>query len=114
MNPTLGNLTDLFKHAGKIKELAEKARDAMGRLEVEGSSGGGEVVAKVNGRFEVLSIRINPALIAGGDHELVEDLVTAAVNQAMTKAREEAARSMQSLGGGLPIPDLSSLFGASK
>jgi DNA-binding YbaB/EbfC family protein len=114
VNPTLGNLTDLFKHAGKIRELADKARESLARLEAEGSSGGGEVVARVNGRFELLSLRIEPKLLASGDHELLEDLVVAAVNQAMTKAREEAARSMQSLGGGLPIPDLSSLFGGSK
>jgi DNA-binding YbaB/EbfC family protein len=114
VNPTLGNLTDLFKHAGKIRELAEKARESLGRLEVEGASGGGEVVAKVNGRFELLAIRIDPKLLASGDHELVEDLLVAAVNQAMAKAREEAARSMQGLGGGLPIPDLSSLFGSLK
>ena len=97
----LGNLADLMKNAGKIRESMEKAGEALGQLQVEGSAAGGAVVAKVNGRLELLSIRIEPKLVSDGDVELLEDLVTAAVNQAMTKAREEAAKSLT---GGLPIP----------
>lgn len=114
MNPTIGSLTDLIKNAGKIREMADKVRESLGNLQVEGSAGGGVVTARVNGRFELLGIRIDPKLLADGDHELLEDLVVAAVNQGMIKAREEAARTMGNLGGGLPLPDLSSLFGGSK
>ncbi len=63
----------------------------------------------MNGKLEVLSVRIDPKLLADGDAELLEDLVAAAVNQALTKAREEAARSFQSMAGGLPLPP--GLFG---
>lgn len=97
----LGNLADLMKNAGKIRESMEKAGEALGQLQVEGMAAGGAVVAKVNGRLELLSIRIEPKLVSDGDVELLEDLVTAAVNQAMTKAREEAAKTIT---GGLPIP----------
>src|SRR4051812_45929753 len=100
-----------MKNAGKIRENVEKATEALGQLVVEGSSGGGAVAAKANGRLELLSIRIDPKLLADGDVEILEDLVTAAANQALTKAREAAAQSMASLAGGLPIPGLSGLLG---
>ena len=65
------------------------------------------VTAKANGRLELLSVRIDPKLLADGDAELLEDLVTAAVNQALAKAREAAAKSLSTLAGGLPLPGLS-------
>jgi len=105
----LGNLADLMKNAGKIRENVEKASQALGQLVVEGSSGGGSVSAKANGRLELVSVRIDPKLLADGDVELLEDLVTAAVNQALAKAREEAAKSVA---GGLPTAGLGNLFGA--
>lgn len=108
----LGNLADLMRNAGKIREGVEKATEALGQLQVEGTAGGGSVTAKVNGRLELLSVRIDPKLLADGDAELLEDLVTAAVNQALTKARESAADSMTKLAGGFPLPPgLSGLFG---
>ena len=108
----LGNLADLMRNAGKIRESVEKATESLGSLQVEGASGGGAIVAKANGRMELVSIRIDPKLLADGDHELLEDLVTAAVNQALTKAREAAAQSIQSLAGGMQIPGLGNLPGA--
>ena len=107
----LGNLADLMRNAGKIRESVEKATEALGQLEVEGTAGGGVVSAKVNGKMELLSVRIEPKLLTDGDTELLEDLVTAAVNQALTKAREAAAQSISSIAGGLPIPGLSGMFG---
>jgi DNA-binding YbaB/EbfC family protein len=100
----LGNIADLVRNAGKLKEAIEKSAEALGNLQVEGTAGGGAVSAKVNGRSEVLSVRIDPKLLADGDVELLEDLVTAALNQALTKAREEAAKSASSLVGTLPLP----------
>src|SRR3954447_1859532 len=107
----LGNLADLMRNAGKLRESMEKATESLGQLQVEGSAGGGAVVAKVNGRLEVLSVRIDPKLLADGDVELLEDLVTAAVNQALTRAREAAAQSISSMAGNLPLPALAGLFG---
>jgi nucleoid-associated protein EbfC len=107
----LGNLSELMRNAGKLRETVEKATESLGQLQVEGTSGGGVVSAKVNGRLELLSVRIDPKLIADGDKELLEDLVTAAVNQALSKAREAAAQSISSLAGNLPLPALTGLFG---
>jgi DNA-binding YbaB/EbfC family protein len=108
----LGNLGDLMRQAGKLRETMEKATESLGQLQIEGTSGGGAVTAKVNGRLELVSIRIDPKLLADGDAELLEDLVTAAVNQGLSKARAAAAQSLGSLAGGLPIPGLSGLLGA--
>ncbi|MBV8228647.1 MAG: YbaB/EbfC family nucleoid-associated protein [Planctomycetaceae bacterium] len=107
----LGNLADLMRNAGKLRESVEKATEALGQVQVEGTAGGGAVVAKVNGKLEVLSVRIEPKLLADGDVELLEDMVAAAVNQGLSKAREAAARSLATMAGGLPIPGLSGLLG---
>lgn len=99
----LGNLAELMKNAGKLRESVARAAESLGQLQVEGSSGGGAVTVKVNGRLEVVSLRIDPKLIADGDTELLEDLVASAVNAGLVKAREAAAQSFTSLAGGLPL-----------
>jgi DNA-binding YbaB/EbfC family protein len=104
-----GMIADLMRNAGKLRESAEKAFESLGKLTIEGASGGGEVTVKVNGRLEVISVRIDPVLLKDGDAELLEDLVAAAINTAMSKAREATAKSFASLAGGLPMgmfPDL--------
>jgi nucleoid-associated protein EbfC len=99
----LGMLTELMRNAGKLRETAEKAFESLGQLVVEGDSGGGAVTAKVNGRLEVVAVRIDPKLLADGDAELLEDLVVAAVNAGLIKAREAAAQSLATVTGGLPL-----------
>ncbi len=99
----LGNLAELMKNAGKLSESVAKATEALGQLQVEGTAGGVAVTAKVNGRLEVVSIRIDPKLVADGDTELLEDMVTAAVNAGLTKARDTAAQSLASLAGGMSL-----------
>src|SRR5690349_7850452 len=101
-----------MKNAGKIRENMEKAAEGLAQVQVEGTSGGGAVTVKANGRLEILGVRIDPKLLADDDRELLEDLIAAAVNQALTKAREAAAASFQSLAGNLPIPPgFGNLFG---
>lgn len=107
----LGNLADLMRNAGKLQETVQKATESLGQLVVEASSGGGAVTARVNGRLELVGLKIEPRLLADGDAELLEDLVTAAVNQGLTRAREEAAKSLTALAGGFPLPGLGGLFG---
>ncbi len=107
----MGQLLDMMKNAGALKQSVRDAAEALAKVRVEGTSGGGAIVAGVNGRMELLSVRIDPKLIAEGDLELVEDLIVAAVNQALLKAREEAAASLSKIAGGLPIPGLEELLG---
>jgi nucleoid-associated protein EbfC len=99
----LGMLADLMGNAGKVREAFDKAFESLGQVVVEGSAGGGTVTATVNGRLEVVSVRIDPSLLAEPDGELLEDLITAAVNTGLVKAREAAAKSLTSLTGGLPM-----------
>jgi len=103
----LGNLADLMRNAGKIRESMERAAEQLGDLKVEGEAAGGKVKAVVNGRLELISVRIDPSMTRAEDVELLEDLITAAVNQALTKARDEATRSMAS---GLPVEGLGDLL----
>ncbi len=107
MIPNLGNIADLMRNAGKIRELMEKAKDEVAKIQVEGAAGGGVVTAKANGKLELTGLHIDPKLLADGDAELLEDLVLAATNQALGKAREAAA---QALGGGMNLPDLSAFL----
>jgi DNA-binding YbaB/EbfC family protein len=108
----LGNFADVLRNAGKIRETLEKATESLGQVQVEATAGGGAVTARANGRLELISVRIDPKLLADGDAELVEDLVVAAVNQALIKAREAAAESLRSAAGGLPLPPgMGNLFG---
>lgn len=97
----LGSIADLMKNAGQIRESMEQAAASLGQVQVEGTAAGGAVTARVNGRMELLGLRIDPKLLADGDAELLEDLVTAAVNTALTKAREAAAESMSQA---MPLP----------
>lgn len=109
----MGNFADLMRNAGKIREGLEKAAETLGGVQVEGTAGGGAVVVRASGRLEIVSVRIEPKLLADGDAELLEELVALAVNQALTKAREAAARSLQDAAGGLPLPPgMSNLFGS--
>jgi DNA-binding YbaB/EbfC family protein len=98
----IATIAELMRNLGKLRELGEKTYESLGQLEAEGNAGGGAVTVKVNGRFEVLSVRIDPALLAERDTELLEDLVAAAVNAALAKAREAMASSLGKLTGGLP------------
>jgi DNA-binding YbaB/EbfC family protein len=107
----LGDLAGLMRTAGKLRETVEKATETLGQLQVEGTAGGGAVTIKVNGRQEVLAVRIDPKLLADGDAELLEELVAAAINQGLSKAREAAAQSLSTLAGGLPMAGLSGVLG---
>jgi DNA-binding YbaB/EbfC family protein len=95
----LGMLAELMRNAGKLRESFE----SLGEIEVEGKAGGGAVTAKVNGRLEVVSVRIEPTVLADGDIELLEDLVAAAVNAGLAKSREALAKKVATLAGGLPL-----------
>lgn len=103
-----GQLAELMKNAGKLRE---SMAESMEKIDVEGIAGGGGVRVRVNGRMEITQVTIAPHLLATGDQELLEDLVAAAVNQGLQRAKEEAAQSMSDLAGGLPIPGLSGFLG---
>lgn len=93
-------MNSIMQQAQKVQSKMESIQKELEKLEVEGSAGGGMVIVKANGKQEVLSIKIEPEVISE-DIEMLEDLVLAAVNQAMSRAQEEAAEQMKKATGGL-------------
>ncbi len=102
----MSGLGDILKQAQEMQAKLAQVQEDLGRREVEASSGGGMVTAVANGRQEILRIRIDPAVFAGGDKEMLEDLVTAAVNAALSQAKSVLESEMTRLAGGLNIPGL--------
>jgi DNA-binding YbaB/EbfC family protein len=96
----------LMRQAKKIEKAVEQAKETLVDLEVEGEAGGGLVQVKMNGRFEVRRITIDPKAMDPADKGMLEDLVAAAVNAAMEKARVLADETMEKATGGLRIPGL--------
>lgn len=102
----LGNLAGLMKQAQEIGGRMQGMSDELRGRRATGSAGGGMVEVEANGLGELLACRIDPSLIERRDREMIEDLVLAAVNQALTKAKELHAEQMRSLTGGLQLPGL--------
>ena len=96
----------LMRQAKKIEKAVEQAKETLADLEVDGEAGGGLVQVKMNGRFEVRRITIDPKAMDPADKGMLEDLVAAAVNAAMEKARVLADETMEKATGGLRIPGL--------
>jgi hypothetical protein len=95
----------------KANQMQEEVQRKLAQTVVEGSSGGGAVTATMNGKKQLLKIRIEPAAVAGlsggqPDVEMLENLVVAAVNEAGRKADEAIQSSVQGMLGGLKLPEL--------
>lgn len=102
----MGNLGNLMKQAQKMKAEMERLQAEAGARTVEGSAGGGMVVVTANGRGDLVSVRIDPEVVKGDEIEMLQDLVVAAANDALGKARETMTAEMNKLAGGLNIPGL--------
>ena len=107
----LGNFAEIFKQVGQFKAEMERANEELKRVVLEGSAGGGLVKIRMNGKQEALDCHIDRQLLADGDAELLGDLVTAALNQAMEKARAAATERVSKVTGGLSIPGLQDALG---
>ncbi len=106
----LANLTSMLKQAQQIGGQMQNLGEELKGRRATGNAGGGMVEIEVNGLLEVLQCRIDEKLVAGGDRELIEDLVTAAVNQAVLKGKQLHAEAMQDLTGGLELPGLQDMM----
>ena len=102
---------DIFGSFGKIMEQAkqlqtrvQEASEQAGRVVVEGSAGAGMVKVAANGSGEVVSVTIEPSLVEEGDTEMIQDLVRAAANDALSRSRDAMAEEMKKVTGGLPLP----------
>ena len=100
----LANLGALLKQAQHLGGQMSQITEEMKKCRVTGVAGGGMVEIEINGLMEVLRCRIDPQLITQNDRELLEDLVTAAINQAISKGKQMHADRVRELTGGLPLP----------
>lgn len=96
----------LLKQAQQLQERLSSVQEEIRTRTAEGSAGGGMVVAVVNGKLEVLSVRIDPSLLVTPDAEMLQDLVVAAVNGGIRAAQQMMAEEMSKVTGGLKIPGL--------
>ena len=101
-----GNMQQLARQAQKLQQQMAKMQEEIEAREFEATAGGGMATAKVNGKKELLSITIKPEAVDPDDVEMLQDLVVAAVNEAMRKAEADSAASMQKLTGGLNLGGL--------
>lgn len=108
----LANLGGLMKQAQEMGGKMQQLNQELKGKRVTGSAGAGMVEVEANGVGDVLAVRIDPALFAKQDREMVEDLLPAAINAAQQKAKQLYAEQMQSLTGGLNLPGLSEALGA--
>ena len=95
-----GGMGKLMKQAQEMQSKMAKAQEELGDIEVEGQSGGGMITALVNGKKELLSLNIEDEILEE-DKEMIEDLVVAAVNQAIQNATKAADEKMNSITGGM-------------
>ena len=102
----MNNMNQMMKQVKKMQEQMLKAQEELGNKTVEGSAGGGVVSATVNGHKKLLDIKIKPEAVDPEDVEMLQDLVLAAVNDALAKADELANQDMSKYTGGMKIPGL--------
>jgi DNA-binding YbaB/EbfC family protein len=95
-----GGLGNMMKQAQQLQENMRRAQEDLEKLEVLGQAGGGKVTVTMTGKHELRRVHIDPALLAGGDAEMLEDLITLACNDAAAKV--EAAMRERFAGMGLP------------
>ena len=100
----LGTLMSLLGNQGKIQEEIQKFQASVGNITAEASSGAGYVTVKVNGRMEVLSVRISEEALKLNDREMLEDLIAAATNQALTKVRQQLAEESAKMAANIGLP----------
>ncbi len=104
--PGMGNMGNMMKQMQKVQKQMEEMQKQLEETEVEASAGGGAVTAKVNGKKELLSITIDESVVDPEDVEMLQDLVIAAVNEALRSAENMMAEEMKKLTGGMNIPGL--------
>lgn len=100
------NMNSMLAKAQKMQEEMAAAQAEVEATEVEATAGGGAVTVRANGAKKILGIRISPEAVDPDDIEMLEDLITAAVNEALSKADELMQQKMSSITGGLNLGGL--------
>lgn len=103
MDKGMGNI---LKQAQEMQSRLAKIQEDLAQKTVEGSSGGGMVQVTVNGQFGLAAVKVDPSVISAEEKEMLEDLILAAVNDGMRKAREMVSQEMSKVTGGFKIPGM--------
>ena len=98
-----GGIGNLMKQAQAMQENMKKMQDEVANMEVEGQSGGGMVKVTMTGRHDIKRVHIDDSLM-GDDKEMLEDLIAAAVNDAVRQVEKTTQEKMSGLTGGLDLP----------
>ena len=99
-------LGDMMRQAQVLQEKMAQTQEEVGNKTVEANAGGGMVTVVANGRQEIVSIKIDPQVVNPEDIDMLQDLVLAAMNEALKKSKEMMAEEMKGLTGGLNIPGI--------
>lgn len=97
---------NIMKQAQQMQKKMLQMQEELAHRTVEATVGGGMVTVTVNGKHEVLQVKVEPQVVDPDDVEMLEDLIVAGVNEALRKAQEMASEEMGKLTGGLQIPGL--------
>ena len=100
------NMQQMMRQAQKMQLQMARTQEELKTPEMEGSAGGGMVKAVASGEGRILSVTINPDVVDPEDVDLLQDMVLAAVNDALTRIAEESARRMDAVTGGMKIPGM--------
>ena len=100
------NMMSMMKQAQKLQAKMVELQAEVGNRTVSAQAGGGMVEAVVNGRQELVSLRIDKEVVSPDDVDMLQDLILAAVNEALNRSREMMAQEMSKLTGGMQIPGL--------
>lgn len=99
-------LGNIMKQAQLMQQKMERMQQELGNRQVEASAGGGMVTAVVNGRQQLVDLKIEASVVDPEDVDMLQDLVLAAVNEALKKSQDMAQQEMSKLTGGMNIPGL--------
>jgi DNA-binding YbaB/EbfC family protein len=102
----MNNFQNLLKQAQKMQARVSQMQAELADRKVEATAGGGMVTAVVNGRQELVALKLEREVVNPDDVEMLEDLILAAVNEAMSRAGDVAAEEMRKITGGLNLPGL--------
>ena len=101
-----GNMQQLARQAQKLQQQMTKMQEELELREYEASAGGGMVAVKVSGKKEIIDLQIKPEAVDPDDVEMLQDMVMAAVNEALRIASETTEREMSKITGGMSMPGL--------
>lgn len=106
MKNPFGNMSNILKQAQAMQEQMARIQEQAAAKTANGTAGGGIVTVTANGAMQIVNVAIDPEIIKSGDVDMLQDLVVAASNEALRKAKELMENEMKALTGGMKIPGL--------